>query len=309
MKRRVIIGSRGSKLALAQARIVSTLLRSIGVKDIEIRTIRTMGDRDQTSPIIDSGGKGIFIKEIEKELLAGKIDIAVHSLKDMPAKIEDGLMIGAFLPAEDRRDALVSLGKMIFDDLPQGARVGTGSPRRTAQVKLLRPDIEIVPIRGNVDTRVFKVEEGEYDAVILSAAGMKRIGLTEQIAYFFSPEEMIPAPGQGVMAIEIRSDDNELGELLSKIEDIEQRVISSIEFGILRELKATCTTPIGMDSRLSGDRIIINFFLSDKPCIHHIKRAFRTNVTDQEGTVRRLVEEIRNEWKKVANVPLLCKEG
>lgn len=253
---------------------------------------------------MDIGGKGVFVKELEQELLNGGVDIAVHSLKDMPAKITEGLSIGAFLTAEDKRDALVSLGKKRLEQLPDGARIGTGSPRRRMQLSLLRPDLKAVPIRGNVDTRVTRVENGECDAAVLASAGLKRLGLRDKITEIFSPYDMVPAPGQGVIAAEARCDDRETADILEKIDDISQRIISVIEFGVLQGLNADCKTPIGMNSFLDGNRITLNIFLSNEAGSHHIKKTFKTTIDDKDSTVGRLLENIRAEWKKVTGKEL-----
>ena len=197
------IGSRGSHLALWQARHVAGLLEQLGV-ETRITIIKTTGDQLQTASLTQAGGKGLFTKEIEDALLEGAIDLAVHSLKDLPTETPDGLVIAAIPQREDPRDALV--GKSLLE-LPRGALVGTSSGRRAAQLRTLRPDLNIQPVRGNVDTRLRKLNEGQYEAIVLAAAGLRRLGFESQIAELLAPELMCPAAGQGALAIETRSAD------------------------------------------------------------------------------------------------------
>ena len=272
--KRLRIGTRGSPLALRQAKIVQKRLSKAGNSDSELVIIKTTGDKNLSSSILESGGKGIFIKEIETRLLAEDVDIAVHSLKDMAAVQPDGLTVGAYLQAEDSRDVLVSRNKFNLKDLETGSSVGTGSPRRTAQLKLLREDLEILPIRGNVGTRIRKVRDGEYDAVVLAAAGIMRLGLTSEIDEYLSYDQMIPAPGQGVIAVESREGDKEIREILKSIDNPDQRTISTVEFGILANLGATCTTPIGIRSELKGNQMTTTVFISDPNYSSHIKKQF-----------------------------------
>jgi hydroxymethylbilane synthase len=198
----MVIGSRGSALALWQARYVAGQLEKLGVS-ARIEIIRTTGDRLQTSSIAEPG-KGLFTKEIEEALLSGAIDVAVHSLKDLPTEIPCGLAIAAVPEREDPRDAMVGAK---LNELPKGARVGTSSDRRAAQLRILRPDLKIEPIRGNVDTRLRKRREGEFDAIVLALAGLRRLGLEHETAEILSPEQMCPAPGQGALGIETRDSD------------------------------------------------------------------------------------------------------
>ena len=191
--RTLTIGSRGSALALWQARHVAARLDALGVTT-RLEIIKTTGDHLQTVSLMQAGGKGLFTKEIEEALLDGVVDLAVHSLKDLPTEMPPGLVIAAIPKREDPRDAMV--GRRL-DELPQGARVGTSSGRRAAQLRVLRPDLHIESIRGNVDTRIRKIKEGQYDAIVLAAAGLRRLSLEHEIAEIFSPEQICPAPGQG----------------------------------------------------------------------------------------------------------------
>ena len=204
------IGSRGSPLALVQANEVKSRLAAAAGLDagrIEIEIIRTTGDVVQDRPLAESGGKGLFAKEIEEALIAGAIDLAVHSAKDLPTELPAGLMLAGFLPREDPRDAFISRKAKTFGELPPGAVVGTASPRRQALVRRLRPDVGVVTLRGNVETRLRKLEAGEVDATLLAVAGLKRLGLVSAATAILDPDEFLPAVGQGAIAIETRADD------------------------------------------------------------------------------------------------------
>jgi len=202
------IGTRGSRLALAQTDLaIAALRRARPELSYEVVVIRTRGDRDRRTPLSQMGGRGAFVAELEQALLRGEIDIAVHSLKDLPSRPAPGLTVAAVPVRDDPRDCLVSRDGRRLESLPAGARVGTGSPRRAAQLRALRPDLEVVEIRGNVDTRVRKALEGEMEAVVLALAGLSRLGMADRVAQVFAPEEMLPAPGQGAIALETREDD------------------------------------------------------------------------------------------------------
>jgi hydroxymethylbilane synthase len=249
------IGTRGSPLALAQARMVREALAVHWREEIEIVTIRTSGDRIQDRPLSEAGGKGLFTKEIEEALLAGSIDLAVHSAKDMPTVLPDGLMLAACLPREDVRDAFISRKVERLRDLPHGAVVGTASLRRQAMVKRLRPDISVVPLRGNVETRLRKLEAGEVDATLLALAGLKRLGLADKATALLDVDEFLPAVGQGAITIEARADDARTRELLAKIDHADTSVALACERAFLGVLDGSCRTPIAGHAVLQGDAI------------------------------------------------------
>ena len=238
--RTLVIGSRGSPLALWQARYVAAKLEALGVAT-RIDMIKTTGDRLQTSKLPEAADKGIFTKEIEEALLAGTVDLAVHSLKDLPAEMPEGLAIAAVPPREDARDALVGRA---LDDLPKGARIGTGSGRRAAQLKALRPDLTLAPVRGNVDTRIRKLHEGQHDALMLAAAGLRRLGLEREIAQIFSPAEICPAPGQGALAIQGRTDAPAL-HICAELNHKPSRQAVLCERTVLAALGGGCDLPMG----------------------------------------------------------------
>ena len=250
--RTFIVGTRGSRLALRQTEITLEALRGAHPgRTFEARTIQTSGDRS-TASLTEIGGRGVFVIEIERALLAGQIDIAVHSLKDLPSEETRGLTIAAVCPREDPRDALVSRSGARLAELPAGAKVATGSPRRAVQVQAARPDVIVTDIRGNVDTRLRKVEEGEYDAVVLAAAGLKRLGWLERAAQLFEPEEMLPAVGQGALAVQTRSDDTETLAAVAALDDPVTRAAVTAERAFERRLGGGCAAAIGGYATLSG---------------------------------------------------------
>ena len=253
------IGSRGSPLALVQARAAQSALAaacSMSPDQIEIKIIRTSGDKIQDRPLADAGGKGLFTKEIEEALLSGAIDFAVHSSKDIPALLPAGLTLAAFLPREDPRDALISAAAKTLADLPRNARVGTSSPRRQALLMRARPDLRIVPLRGNVETRLRKIDAGEMDAAVLAVAGLKRLGLFSAMASALDVDEFLPAAGQGAIAIETRDDDANAIALAAASGDAETHTALAAERAFLAALGGSCRTPIAGHARLDGDTLI-----------------------------------------------------
>ena len=252
------IGSRGSPLALVQAReVLRRLSAACGVpaEQIEIKVIRTTGDAIQDRPLAEAGGKGLFTKEIEEALLAGAIDLAVHSSKDMPTVLPPGLVLSAFLPREDARDAFISRVAKTLRDLPEGAVVGTASLRRQALVKRLRPDLVIVPLRGNVETRLRKLEAGDMHATILAVAGLKRLGLLSAATAILEIDEFLPAVGQGAIGIETRAGDDATRALVDKINDADTATALAAERAFLAELDGSCRTPIGGHARVANDAV------------------------------------------------------
>jgi hydroxymethylbilane synthase len=242
------IGSRGSALALWQARWIAARLAALG-HETRVEVIRTTGDRLTGVPLAQAGaGKGVFTKEIEEALLAGRIDVAVHSLKDLPTELPAGLALAAVPGRDDVRDALVG---QPLAALPAGARVGTGSLRRGAQLRALRPDLRIEPVRGNVDTRLRKLDAGEYDALVLAAAGLRRLGWEERIAEYFPAEVMLPAPGQGALAVETRAGSG-AEAICAAVEDPASRAAVEAERALLAGLGGGCQVPIGAWARPAG---------------------------------------------------------
>jgi len=253
------IGSRGSPLALTQARAVRDRLAAAHGVDparITIEAIRTSGDIIQDRPLVEAGGKGLFTKEIEEALLAGKIDLAVHSAKDVPTLLPSGLVLSAYLPREDARDVLISGKARTLQELPAGATIGTASPRRQAIVKRRRPDLRVVSLRGNVETRLRKLGEGHADATILALAGLKRLNLTDVIATIMTDEEFLPAVGQGAIVVETREDDSRAREFLAGIDHADTATALACERAFLAVLDGSCRAPIAGHATITGDTLL-----------------------------------------------------
>jgi hydroxymethylbilane synthase len=258
------LGTRGSALALVQARTVASLLRQRTGTDCEIVVIKTSGDRMADARLSEVGGKGLFVKEIEEALLAGTIDLAVHSSKDMPAQIPDGLEVCATLPREDPRDALVlpaPAESMPFDEavrrLGAAPRIGTSSVRRVAQLTALLPGAQFVPFRGNLDTRLRKLDQGDVDGIILAAAGLRRLEQAGRISAFVPPDACVPAPGQGIVAVETRADDAAVAGLVARIGDRDALDALHAERAVVAALGGGCQMPIGAHATITGDRITL----------------------------------------------------
>jgi hydroxymethylbilane synthase len=252
------IGTRGSPLALAQAHMVREALAAAHSRDpagIEIVTIRTSGDRIQDRPLAESGGKGLFTKEIEEALLSGDIDLAVHSAKDLTTLLPAGLTIAACLRREDARDAFISRKANSLATLAKGATLGTASLRREAQVRRLRPDLNIVPLRGNVETRLRKLDEGAMDATILALAGLKRLQRADAVTAILEPRDFLPAAGQGAIAIEVRETDDVTREALAGINHPTTLTALACERAFLAVLDGSCRTPIGGHAVVENDRL------------------------------------------------------
>jgi hydroxymethylbilane synthase len=252
------IGSRGSPLALAQARELKVRLAAAAALDpdqIEIKVIRTTGDMVVDRPFAEAGGKGLFTKEIEEALIAGVVDLAVHSAKDLPTFLPAGLGIAAFLPREDARDVFISRKAKTLADLLPGARVGTASPRRQAMIKRLRPDALVVTLRGNVETRLRKLDGSEVDATLLAAAGLKRLGLMSAATAILDVDEFLPAVGQGAIAIETRTDDLKTRALVAVVDHPDTATALAAERAFLAILDGSCRTPIGGHAEISGNSV------------------------------------------------------
>ncbi len=249
-----ILGTRGSALARWQAEHVIAELQKVAPQlAIELRIIKTAGDQDQVRLLGEFEGRGVFTKEIEQALLAGTIDIAVHSLKDLPTEEPDALTIAAILPRADARDVIVSRHGFGLKQLPPGARVGTSSARRAAQVLALRPDVKIVPLRGNVDTRLRKAASQDYDAIVIAAAGLIRLGRASEITEYLPLDDFLPDPGQGALAVQIRADDVERAALLAQLDHAPTRAAVTAERALLQELGGGCNMPVGAYAELDGE--------------------------------------------------------
>ncbi|MBN2570274.1 MAG: hydroxymethylbilane synthase [Deltaproteobacteria bacterium] len=252
------IGTRGSRLALRQTEMIANRIKDRYPKlSIEIVPIKTQGDRMQNISLVKIGGKGVFVKEIEEALLSGDIHCAVHSMKDVPTEIPDGLNIQIIAQREDPRDVLISRDNKKLESLPRGARIGTGSLRRGMQLLNCLPDCEIVAIRGNLDTRIKKISTEELDGVILAAAGLKRMGWHDRVSQYIPVELMIPAAGQGAVGVETREEDNDVGELLAFINHEDTMTEVSSERAFLQHLGGGCQVPIAAFARKTGEFLIL----------------------------------------------------
>ena len=257
--RKIVMGTRGSILATAQAETVKEMLmKKIPGLKIEIKKIVTSGDKDQTTNWSgDSSLKSMFVKEIEKELLEGTIDFAVHSMKDMPQVSPPGLINACFPIREDNRDVLVSRNNKVFSEMPAGSVIGTSSLRRKSAVMELYPEMEIKPIRGNIHTRLKKLDSGEYDGIILAAAGLIRTGLENRISEYIDPEKMPPAPAQGILCVQCRENNSEIIEILKKIDDRETRIVCEAEREFSRIFDGGCHTPMGCFAVIKEEKIFL----------------------------------------------------
>lgn len=263
MARVLRLGTRASALALAQARFVATRLERTGCA-VEIVPMHTEGDRRVDARLTDAGGKGLFVREIEEALLAAEIDLAVHSLKDLPAALPAGLALVAFPEREDARDVLVTRRPGGFADLPPGAVVGTSSPRRRAIALSLRPDLDVQPLRGNVDTRMRKLQEGNRDAIVLAAAGLLRLGITATYVDALDPEVFVPAVGQGVLAVEARADDARTAGLVQMVDHGPTRACALAERAFLTRLGASCLTPMAAHARMHGGALRVSALVASE---------------------------------------------
>ncbi len=287
------LGTRKSKLALTQSNWVKKEIES-RFPDVEVELVKvtTKGDKILDVPLAKVGGKGLFVKEIEEALLDGRIDFAVHSLKDVPTELPKGLEVSVFPEREDPRDALISKSGAGLKGLPEGARVGTSSLRRMAQLRAVRPDLTIENLRGNLDTRLKKLDEGQYDAILLAVAGLNRMGLADRITEIIAPELILPAIGQGALGIEFRTGDEETREILSALNHGETSVRVRAERAFLARLEGGCQVPIGAFATLDGDEIELEGFVADERGERLIRRKRRGKRSDPERVGDELGREI-----------------
>ncbi len=294
MKQPFRIGTRGSKLALWQADHVSQLITAENPGlNIEIRIIKTTGDAVLDSPLSEIGGKGVFVKEIEEALLSEEIDIAVHSMKDVPTVLPNGLFIGAVAKRHDPRDALISKSGLPLAQLPEGSRVGTGSLRRSTQLLKYNSNLEIVSIRGNVDTRIQKLKDGkDYDAIVLAVAGLERMGLGGEITEIISPDIMLPAPGQGMIAIECRESDGNTIDILNAVNHRETENQARAERAFLLRLGGDCNVPAGCHAEIQGLNIIITGIVSSPDGKTIVRKDARGSLAEAQNLGVKLADAI-----------------
>jgi len=294
MKQPFRIGTRGSKLALWQADHVSQLItaENHGL-NIEIRIIKTTGDAVLDSPLSEIGGKGVFVKEIEEALLSEEIDIAVHSMKDVPTVLPNGLFIGAVAKRHDPRDALISKSGLPLAQLPEGSRVGTGSLRRSTQLLKYNSNLEIVSIRGNVDTRIRKLKDGkDYDAIVLAVAGLERMGLGGEITEIISPDIMLPAPGQGMIAIECRQNDRNTIDILNAVNHSETEYQARAERAFLLRLGGDCNVPAGCHAEIQDHKVILTGIVSSPDGKTTVRKDVRGSLAEAQNLGVKLADAI-----------------
>ena len=287
---KVRIGTRKSKLALWQANYVKEFLEKYWSVDVELVKITTTGDKIKDVPLAKIGGKGLFVKEIEKALLEGEIDLAVHSLKDVPMEIPKGLTLGAITKRENPYDVLISRDGKKLSELPEGSKIGTSSLRRQVQIKKRRKDLKVEVLRGNVDTRMRKLKEGLYDAIVLAYAGVKRMGFESEITEVLY--DFIPAVGQGSLAIEIREGDGRIEELIKPLNHRESYISAVCERAFLKELEGGCQVPIGAFAAVEGEKVRLRAFISDLNAERFIEGEETGSVEEAKEVGKRLAHKL-----------------
>jgi hydroxymethylbilane synthase len=292
--RSLTVATRGSRLALAQTEIVITALKSAHPDiDFKINTISTKGDRAKSAALWQLNGFGFFTRQVEEALLGSRADLAVHSFKDMPTEQIDGLTIAAVCQRDFPEDCLISSRPThSLDDLPAGAKIGTSSFRRIAQIRHLRGDLTTAPIRGNVETRLAKLEAGQIDAVVLARAGLERLRLAEKISFSFDPQDFIPAPAQGALAVQTRADDAETTKLVASIDHEPTRLTVLAERKVLAKLHPGCHAPVGIFARIIGSDIMITGFVANIGGSVFLRREVKGPVADSKGLAQRLADEL-----------------
>jgi hydroxymethylbilane synthase len=289
----VVLGTRGSKLAVHQSEWVQARLKDLAPHvTVTLRRIQTSGDKILDVPLAKIGGKGLFVKEIEEALLSGEIDLAVHSMKDVPTELPEGLDLLCVPLREDPRDALISRDGRMFKDLPHGAKVGTSSLRRQSQLLQARPDLSIGMLRGNLDTRLKKLREGQFDAIVLAAAGLRRLGWERKITEYLAPEISLPAIGQGALGIEGRGDDLFLRSLLSGLEHAPTRTMVLAERALLHRLQGGCQVPIAAHATLNGSDVTLEGLVASVDGKEIIRDMVRGTVADPESMGIELAERL-----------------
>jgi hydroxymethylbilane synthase len=290
---KLLIGTRGSQLALHQASVIREKLIYLhpGL-EVELMKIKTTGDKMQDVPLAKVGGKGLFVKEIEEALLQGVIDLAVHSMKDVPMELPAGLHLSVITKREDPRDVLISRDEKSFHELPQRSTVGTSSLRRQSQLLHLRSDLRIKPLRGNLDTRFRKLEEGSVDAIVLAAAGVKRLGLTERVTEYLDPSTCLPAIGQGALGLESRIDDERINTLLLPLDHLYSGLCVRAERSFLRRLEGGCQVPIAAYARLEEDELILEGLVASLDGKRLVRDLIRGPQADVEPMGVKLAERL-----------------
>lgn len=289
----VVLGTRGSKLAVHQSEWVQAQLHALAPHvTVTLRRIQTSGDRILDVPLAQIGGKGLFVKEIEEALLSGEIDLAVHSMKDVPTELPDGLEIICVPPREDPRDALISRDGKLFLDLPLGAKIGTSSLRRQSQLLHARPDLTIAMLRGNLDTRLKKLREGQFDAIVLAAAGLRRLAWAHEITEYLAPQISLPAIGQGALGIEGRRDDAFIRSLLSGLDHAPSKIAVLAERALLHRLQGGCQVPIAAHATLAGTKVRLEGVVASVDGKELIRDSVEGTIEDPESIGVQLAERL-----------------
>ncbi len=293
MKNKIIIGTRGSQLALWQANHIKSEIESLfpGL-EVELNIIKTTGDRITDRPLAMVGGKGLFVKEIESALLNGDIDLAVHSMKDMPGELPEGLIIGAIPKRENPFDVLISKDNKKLADYEPGAKVGTSSLRRASQIKHVQPDVQIESIRGNLDTRIKKLQSGEYDAIVLAAAGLRRLGQEDVISEYLDETIMIPAVGQGALCIETRKDDADIAQIMEKLDHADTNVCVTGERAFLKQIEGSCHIPVACFAKIVDSGVELTAVVASEDGKDVIKETMTSPLNDVRKTGQALADQV-----------------
>jgi hydroxymethylbilane synthase len=289
----VVLGTRGSKLAVQQSEWVQAQLRKLAPHvTVTLQRIQTSGDKILDVPLAQIGGKGLFVKEIEEALLSGEIDLAVHSMKDVPTELPEGLAILCVPPREDPRDALISREGLVFNDLPRGARIGTSSLRRQSQLLHARPDLTIAMLRGNLDTRLRKLREGQFDAIVLAAAGLRRLAWAHEITEYLAPQISLPAIGQGALGIEGRRDDLFIHSLLSGLNHASSMTAVLAERALLHRLQGGCQVPIAAHATVTGTGVRLEGLVASVDGKELFRETADGTIEDPESIGIQLAEQL-----------------
>lgn len=296
---KIVVGTRGSKLALIQTNwVIDELNKSYPDAEFEVKIIKTKGDLIQNVSLDKIGDKGIFVKEIEDQLLNNQIDIAVHSMKDMPSKLPYGLKFASIPKRQDPRDVLIlKEGYNSIDDLPKGAKIGTGSKRRKYQLLKLRPDLNIVPIRGNIDTRIGKIKDENLDGIVLAAAGVLRANMEKYISYYIPIDIMVPAPAQGALAIQIRDNDVDIENLIKSLKDEEAEIQVAAERGFLDGVNGSCHIPMGAFCSINNDRIKLTGLYGNETGTNLVIKSIDGSINNPRKLGLELARTILEEYK------------
>lgn len=293
MKKNIRIGTRGSQLALWQANFIkSEIQRLFPDVTVDLKIIKTTGDRITDRPLAMVGGKGLFVKEIETALMDKEIDLAVHSMKDMPGELPQGLIIGAIPERENPFDVLISKDHCLLADYKTGAKIGTSSLRRASQIKHIRPDVTIESIRGNLDTRIKKLKAGEYDAIVLAAAGLRRLGQERQITQYLDETIMIPAVGQGALCIETRENDDDIAPVMAQLDHYDTQVCVTGERAFLKQIEGSCHIPVACFGKISGNQVVMTAVVASEDGRELIKEQIASPVDQVKEAGRTLADQV-----------------